>query len=297
MKMWIVFATWLCCNIAIGSSLNAPVNYPTVKFTTHLASVGSYQTLMSALRVNLESKLESHNIPLLRKPSDITDQNKYLLVELTNYDTKRTVTLALTVLNVYVIGYKSGTKSFFLKDAPSDAKTLLFTDTTPKTLEVDTNYNNLGDRSKVGLGIPALKNAINILNQFDGVSTDQDFKHSLLIVIQMVSEAARFKFIQLKIEGGLLTQYLPKPDTISYQNNWSALSKSIQLADANGRLSESVTLKYEDGKDRVVFMVEQVQRDISLLLYHVGSTERLGEEKFGGVYADEAVEDELLSVI
>nr|AAO15531.1 ribosome inactivating protein Euserratin 2 precursor [Euphorbia serrata] len=291
-KMWIVLATWLCCNIAISSCLNAPINYPSVKFTTHLASVGSYQSFMSSLRKELDSGSESHDIPLLRKPTEITNNNKYLLVNLINYDSQLSITLAVTVVNVYVIGYKSAGNSFFLKDAPSDAKTLLFQGTNKITLSsVDSNYNNLGDRSKVGLGIGPLSRSIDTLNKFNGVSVNNVFKESLLVVIQMVAEAARFKFIQLKIENNLLDEYKPKNDTISYENNWEKLSEQIQLSGTDGKFKKPVTLLYANGTDKIVSTVAQVKPDISILLYKGSSGITAAEEKVGEIFAKDVMEE------
>ncbi|XP_065865905.1 ribosome-inactivating protein cucurmosin-like [Euphorbia lathyris] len=264
-NMLIVLATWLFCNIAIGSCLKTPINYPSVTFTTHLASDGSYRDLMSSLRRELDSGSKSHDIPILRKSSEITKANQYLLVNLINYESKFNVTLAITVVNVYVIGFKSGSNSFFLSDAPSDATSLLFHGTKPQKLTVSTNYNILGDRSTVGLGIGPLRKAIDTLYSFNGAVTPA-FKNSLLIVIQMVAEAGRFKYIQRQIENGLVEGYKPKSDTISLENSWAALSTQIQLSGTSGNFKTPVTLEYANGTKYNVLTVAQVKPDISILL-------------------------------
>ncbi|XP_065865525.1 ribosome-inactivating protein cucurmosin-like [Euphorbia lathyris] len=289
-KMLIVLATWLFCNIAIGLCQNAAINYPTVSFTTHLPSDASYKGLMSSLRKELDSDSESHDIPILRKPSAITQNNQYLLVDLINFNSKLSITLAITVVNVYVIGYKSGGNSFFLKDAPSDANKLLFDGTIKKTLTtVDTNYINLGDRTKVGLGIGPLNKAIDTLSKFNGVSVDKTFKDSLLVVIQMVAEAARFKFIQQKIHDNLLEEYKPQNDVLSLENSWEALSKQIQLSGSDGQFKTAVQLLNAAGAIYSVTNVAQVKSDISLLLYK-GSGRTVEEERSGEILAEEVVE-------
>ncbi|XP_065869458.1 ribosome-inactivating protein cucurmosin-like [Euphorbia lathyris] len=287
-KMLIVLATSLFCNIAIGSCLNAPINYPSVRFTTHLASTGSYQSFMSSLRTALDSKSESHGIPLLRNQLQITTSNKYLLVDLINYDSQLNITLAVLVVNVYVIGFKSGGNSFFLKDAPNDANTLLFSGTKKTTLTLDTNYNSLGDRSKVGLGIGPLSKAIDTINSFSG-SVTGTFKNSLLVVIQMVAEAARFKYIQLQIDQYLKDGYTPKSDTLSLENSWAALSTQIQLSGADGKFKTPVTLQNASGGKYNVTTVAEIKPDISLLLCK-GSGGAVGQEKFGEIFVEKVVE-------
>ncbi|XP_065866358.1 ribosome-inactivating protein cucurmosin-like [Euphorbia lathyris] len=274
MKVSILLATWLSCSFLIASA----INYSTVTFTTHLESVGSYQTFITSLRNKLQSGSKSHDIAVLRKESQITNQNMFLLVELINYDEKLSITLAVNVSDAYVIAYKSGAKSFFLKDAPKVSEALLFDRTTKEPrLSVDTNYNNLGDRTKVGLGIGPLGRAITALNKFDGVSVDATFRNSLLVVIQMVSEAARFKFIELQIENNITGQYKPKWDTITYENRWDRLSEQIQLSGTNGVFKTPVDLENADGTAKIVSNVADVKSDITILKYH-GSGEGFGEE-------------------
>ncbi|XP_065868070.1 ribosome-inactivating protein cucurmosin-like [Euphorbia lathyris] len=288
-NMLIVLATWLFCNIAIGSCLTAPIIYPSVTFTTHLASDGSYRELMSSLRSKLDSGSKSHDIPILRNPSEIRTDNQYLLVNLINYDSKFNVTLAITVVNVYVIGFKSGGNSFFLSDAPKDATSLLFQGTKTQKLTVSTNYQTLGNRLTVGLGIGPLKKAINTLYNFNGASITTEFKNSLLVIIQMVAEAARFQYIQRQIENGLVEEFRPKSDTISLENSWAALSTQIQLSGTGGKFIKPVTLEYANGTKYNVSTVAQVKPDISILLCK-GSGKTFGQEKFGEIFVEKIVE-------
>ncbi|XP_065868619.1 ribosome-inactivating protein cucurmosin-like [Euphorbia lathyris] len=287
-NMLIVLATWLFCNIAIGSCLTAPINYASVRFTTDQASTGSYQSFLSSLRTELDSKYDSHDIPLLRKQSQITDSNKYLLVTLINHESKFNVTLAVMVVNVYVIGFRSGSKSFFLSDAPDDANTLLFGGTTKTKLSLSTNYQSLGDRSKVGLGIGPLKKAINALYNFNG-AVSNSLKESLLVVIQMVAEAARFKYIEKQIDNYLLNEYKPKSDTLTLENSWDALSTQIQQSGSSGIFKTPVPLEYANGTKYSVSTVAQIKPDISLLLYK-GSGRTVGQEKFGEIFVEKVVE-------
>ncbi|WCJ41748.1 Ribosome-inactivating protein cucurmosin [Euphorbia peplus] len=281
--MSIIFVTWLSCIFVIASA----INYPTVRFTTHLGSVGSYQTFITSLRNNLQSGSKSHDIAILRKLSEITDQNMFLNVELIQHNETHTfsITVGVSVVNAYVIAYKSGTKSFFFKESTDKAYKLLFDKTTKKQLTVSTNYNNLGDRKKVELGIKPLGEAIETLSKFDGENFDTTFTDSLLVVIQMISEASRFKFIELQIEGDIIYGYKPKWDTITYENKWDKLSEQIQISGTDGKFKTTIELQNADGSNNIVSNVAQVKSDITVMLYH-NPVKGIEEEK-NGEFSDE----------
>ncbi|XP_065866860.1 ribosome-inactivating protein cucurmosin-like [Euphorbia lathyris] len=272
MKQWFVLATWLFFTLVIASSQN----YPTVRFTTHLYTTGSYQNFITSLRNNLRSVTQSHGIPVLRKPSQVTSQNKFLLVELINYDSKRSITLALYVVDVYVIGYKSEGNSFFLKDSPKGSEDLLFAGKEKVRLQLDSTYAKLGDRSKIPLGIGALATAIDTLHNFDGRNVNDAFRHSLVVVAEMVAEATRFKFIEEYIKNNLEYGYTPKGDTISYENQWNSLSEQIQKSGSDGKFKTKVRVQNEDYSIKYVSSVAEVKPDIAMLLYK-GTGETLGE--------------------
>ncbi|XP_065866355.1 ribosome-inactivating protein cucurmosin-like [Euphorbia lathyris] len=254
MKQWFLLATWLCFTFAIASSQN----YPTVRFTTHLYTTGSYQNFITSLRNNLRSDTQSHGMLVLPNPSQVTYQNKFLLVELINYESKHSITLALYVVDVYVIGYKSEGNSFFLKDAPEGSEKLLFDGTEKVRLQLDSTYAKLGDRSKIPLGIGALAAAIDILHNFDGRNVNDAFRHS--------------EYIKNNLEFG----YTPKGDTISYENQWNSLSEQIQKSGSDGKFKTKVQVQNEDYSIKYVSSVAEVKPDIAMLLYK-GTGETLGE--------------------
>ncbi|XP_065868962.1 ribosome-inactivating protein luffaculin 1-like [Euphorbia lathyris] len=289
----LVIATWLFCNVTIGSSLI----YPTSKLTTDGISVGSYQSFITDVRSNLKSGATSHDILLLRKSSEITNKNMFVEVELSYYDTKLekkiAITLALYALNSYVIGYKSETRSFFFKEAPSAAQNLLFDGTTKKPVEVYTTYDKLADRSKIMLSTGALKKSIGILHDFDGININTALKESLVVVIQMVAEATRFKLIENHIEFNLTYGYTPKGDTITYENAWDPLSEQIQLSGSDGKFKTPVQVQNADYSFKNISSVQQVKSDITILLVK-GSKETIGDVIFGDISATEVVEESLV---
>ncbi|XP_065857444.1 ribosome-inactivating protein gelonin-like [Euphorbia lathyris] len=267
MEAWIVFATWLCFSIVTASS------FTTIPYTSNGASVGSYQMFMTSLRRELSSRTTNNNILVTRRPSTITNQNRYLLVQLTGANAGETITMALNMENAYFIGYKTNDgRSFFFKDSPTNieaANSGLFDGTTKVRVQgLDTHYTSLGDRTKIPLGIMTpMRNAINNLRLFNGVVTTS-IRESVLVLIQVVSEAARFKVLQRAIEANINDAFRPKGVVISYQNSWDAISLQVQTAGADGRFRTPVQLQNEDFTPRTVSTVAEVKSDMGLLHYN-----------------------------
>ncbi|XP_065856918.1 abrin-b-like [Euphorbia lathyris] len=267
MKAWIVFTTWLCFSIAAASS------FTTIRYTTNGASVGSYQMFMTSLRRELSSGIRSHDILVTRRPSTITNRNRYLLVQLTGANSAETITIALNMENAYFIGYQADPRrSFFFRDSPTNieaANSGLFDGTTKVRLQaLDTHYINLGDRTRIPLGIiTPIRTAINHLRLFNGVNVNASIRESVLVLIQVVAEAARFRVLQRGIEANVNDAFRPGGVVISYQNSWDAVSEQVQLAGADGRFRTPVQLQNENFTPRTVSTVAQVKPDMGLLHY------------------------------
>ncbi|KAF4350173.1 nigrin b [Cannabis sativa] len=243
-------------------------SYSTVVFNTKFndVSVGSYQTFMQSLRRELSSGTTSYDIPLLRKESEAVKDKQFVYVRLENQSFK--ITFAISTLNSYVIAYQvdAEKRCYFFKEAPPEAKTSLFKKSTKRVnVNLSTNYNELGKRENVNLGFKSLDNSLEGFKRFDSENPTNELCQILIVVIQMVAEAARSKYIQQKIEWkGFEAGFFPKSDIISYENKWKNLSKAIQNS-KNGSFPK-IQLQNEDYSDRYVSKVAEVKNDMALLL-------------------------------
>ncbi|MBA0831407.1 hypothetical protein Goarm_015877, partial [Gossypium armourianum] len=94
----------------------------TVKFTTKGADRTSYQMFMKDLQNALTVRADrSGDIPVLPpRSAEPSDPQQYLLVKLSNG--YQTVTLALNVSDVYILGYQPGGSgnSYFFSHVPTN---------------------------------------------------------------------------------------------------------------------------------------------------------------------------------
>ncbi|XP_010922360.1 ricin [Elaeis guineensis] len=243
MKVWKAVATWVWWAAIVGPAWvctstvedKYTLRYNTVRFTTVNATRESYTQFMKDLRDQLASGDERYGIPVLRDPSTVPDSQRFLLVELSNWG-EASVTLAVDVINAYVVAYQAGDQSYFFRDAPDVAFSNLFTNTERQTLSFNSSYPALQrvageDRENIDLGILALEEAISSLHRTSSVQQNTQAR-SLIVSIQMVSEAARFRYIEQRVRqsitsGGYQT-FRPDASMLSLENNWGALSTAIQ---------------------------------------------------------------------
>ncbi|XP_060973583.1 ribosome-inactivating protein cucurmosin [Cannabis sativa] len=243
-------------------------SYSTVVFNTKFSdvSVGSYQSFMQSLRRELSSGTTSYDIPLLRKKSEAVRDKQFVYVRLENQSFK--ITFAISALNSYVIGYQVDVEKrcYFFKEASSEAKALLFKESTRRVnVNLNTNYDNLGNRENVNLGFKSLDNSLEAFKRFDSENPTNELRQILIVVIQMVAEAGRSKYIQQKMEWkGFESGFFPKGDILSYENKWEDLSKAIQNS-KDGSFPK-IKLQNEDYSDRYVSKVTDVKKDMALLL-------------------------------
>ncbi|KDP34682.1 hypothetical protein JCGZ_10887 [Jatropha curcas] len=298
MKVWLVVATWLCWTIIFGLARvinpSAIHNYtadaiPSVSFTiTRIPGDDKtdYKQLMVDLRKKLSSGTTSNGVPVLR--STASKEAKYLLVNIINSG-KKEITLGLNVINAYVLAYKVGDKSYFFNDPTElkDAQTHLFKDTKQTAIKITGSYDSLkaqgGDRESVDLGIGQLDSHIYTLHKSTAL---KDVAKSLVCIIQMVSEAARFKSIENKIVDKIDGSFKPKLDIITRENNWGDLSEGIQNADKKGNFKTKVRLQKEDGKEDIISNVNQIIGEMGILLYKkkkIYNIPSFGQTNFGNL--------------
>ncbi|OAY51445.1 ribosome-inactivating protein gelonin [Manihot esculenta] len=274
-NLWVVAATWFCWTVAFGLARVCPITsddkhklgFPTVSFTTADATPDTYSQFVQALRKELISGAESYSIPLLRQESKVSNAQRFVLVKLSN--AKASTTLAIDVVNVYLVAYQVEASSYFFNDTSAAAFSDLFEGTTKIRFKFSGGYpdlKNLGaDRENVDLGLFSLDSAIFSLNKYSS-SDHNKIAAPLLVVIQMVSEASRISHIERKIMTYFYQRFRPLGDVISLENQWSALSSAIQKSNG-GVFQEPVQLQKSDYTFFDVTNVKQIRPYLALLLF------------------------------
>nr|Q5F0I3.2 RecName: Full=Ribosome-inactivating protein gynostemmin; AltName: Full=rRNA N-glycosidase; Flags: Precursor [Gynostemma pentaphyllum] len=244
-----------------------------INFSLAGADGQTYNTFIAKLRQELSIGTQKvANITVLKHHVSSNTQ-RFLSINLFNYNGDK-ITLGIDVFDVYVVGFLTGTNSYIFKEAPDLAynKSLLFPGSVRENLSYTGGYDDLerrgAGREDIPLGLLPLDTAITNLFRRDSTS----FRRSFIVIIQMVSEAARFKIIEAKIAKNLYGENTFKPDQaiISLENNWGALSKQIQKAqDRGGVFPNLVTLTTSSGKPLIIRNDSDplVQNGIALLKY------------------------------
>ncbi|XP_062076284.1 beta-galactoside-specific lectin 1-like [Humulus lupulus] len=273
MMVQIVVATWIWWSSmnAFGwaSELPLTATYSTVRFNTTFqdASGGFYRIFMQSLRSYLSSGTDSYDIPVLRSTTAAVGNNQFVYVQL--FNPSISITFAVYALNSYVVAYQedSAMRCYFFKEVPAKSQSLLFNQCKTRVdVNLETNYVKLGGREKTRLGFKALDNSLDVFKKFNSKQPTDELRQNLLVVIQMVAEAARFKNIQQYMEwNGFDSGFLPGGYIISYENKWEDLSKAIQQS-KNGKFATPIQLLNEDYTPRNVSTVAEVQKDMGLLL-------------------------------
>lgn len=231
----------------------------------------------SQFLTNLRKKLEATkacNMPVTR--ANLPAGAEYVLVDL-KVTTAQYVTLAIRVNNVYLVAYRVGgkTQGTFLNEPDVKfARSKLFDmkDNQP-TLRYDSNYANIeavgGSRKDLLLGLQELrKRIVAFFDPNKPVSAAEEAQF-ILTSIQMVSEAARFKYIEnLVVKSGLSTSFKPDSKMIDLQTNWGKISKAVHQS--NGQVpNQCVTISPPiviAGK--TWNLVSDIKVDVILLMYN-----------------------------
>ncbi|KAJ8428203.1 hypothetical protein Cgig2_016787 [Carnegiea gigantea] len=102
----------------------------------------------------------------------------------------------------------------------------------------------------------------------------------LLIVIQMVSEAIRFKYIEDKIKDNFSDGYTPDPRALDLEKNWEKLTEVIMAANPQtGEIPkkelDNLKLSNPDGTPQNIQDVYDIIGDMGLLKYIAASSSLL----------------------
>ncbi|XP_022740693.1 beta-galactoside-specific lectin 3-like [Durio zibethinus] len=247
-----------CCISATEKEHNLKIYKP--GFTTNGATRNSHMRFMSHLR----------------GISTPTDPEQYLLVELSNG--YQTVTLALNISNVYILGYQPGGSgsSYFFRDVPIDARSVFLPNTQRESLPFTgicralEDAAGVGDRREIPLGIDELRQHIENMNYLQPSSSRRPIARALIICIQMVSEAVRFRNIQQEIlavaeprADGIYGIFYPDGLLMEYETNWEHISSDIQSA-TDGIFTRAGRLVYE-GQELVLSTLSQVRFIIAIM--------------------------------
>nr|ABW23506.1 prepropulchellin IV [Abrus pulchellus subsp. tenuiflorus] len=258
LKLLILCLAWTCSFSALRCAARADpplaTNEDPIKFTTEGATSQSYQQFMDALRDRLTSGL-IHDIPVLRDPTTVQERNRYVTVQLSNSDTE-SIQVGIDVTNAYVVAYRAGSRSYFLRDVPASASTYLFTGTNQYSLPFNGTYGDLErwahqNREQVHLGLQAFRHGISFLRSGD--DDNEERAHTMIVIIQMVAEAARFRYISNRVAVSIRTgtAFQPDPAMISLENNWDNLSAGVQRS-VQDTFPNEVTLRSINNRPVIV---------------------------------------------
>ncbi|KAK8522885.1 hypothetical protein V6N13_115834 [Hibiscus sabdariffa] len=261
-KVWVVLAVLWGCSISMAQP-------PTVRFDLRTATRLSYMFFITELRTELFRYGNTNGeIALLpdRSSRDMgeTSPRRYVLVELLDGD--QSVTIALDVTSVYVLGYRpgTGTRSHFFPSVSEAVRNVVFPNTQGQRIPFTENYGSLeqnaGRRSEVPLGIDELRTHVQNMNNLEPTGPNAGpLARALLVCIQMISEAARFRFIEQEIaavaqprEGGYYEMLYPDGLMIEFENSWRPLSRNVQSA-IHGVFPVDVPIVFDPQEEPLIF--------------------------------------------
>ncbi|XP_050226577.1 abrin-b-like [Mercurialis annua] len=270
----VAFGLWILDNV-----FGQP-DQPLLEFHVDDA-VEHFRQFIADLRERLASGFTSHGIPILRNPTTVANNERYLLLQLSNED-NLTITLALDVTDAYVVGYRAENRSYFFGEYYNSARAIIFTDTEQIRIPFGGNYDALEreavtaaqrragtssqriihrqstTREDVNLGMAPLQAAISSLFRHER----RTLARSLLVIIQMISEAARFRYIERRVIRSIQNHEQFQPDTcmITLENNWNRLSRAVQRS-IQGQISREDQLQLVAPNGQIYTVVE-VTREI-----------------------------------
>ncbi|XP_022158192.1 ribosome-inactivating protein bryodin II-like [Momordica charantia] len=242
-----------------------------VSFSMLGATSETYRQFIRNLRSTLTIRSPVvYGIPVLQ--STAVGSARFILVHLTNYNTE-SITVAIDVVNIYVVAYRAGNNAYFLNDASAEANNVLFKGIKHVRLPYKGNYDGLEtaagkiSREKIDLGFSEISSSIgNMFHHNVGTSIARAF----IVIIQSVLEAARFKYIEQRVSENVKTKFKPDPAFLSLENRWSDLSEQIQIAQKReGEFARAIELRTVSNKPIIVTNVSSpIVKGIALLLYY-----------------------------
>ncbi|PWA87193.1 ribosome-inactivating protein [Artemisia annua] len=260
----------------------------------------AYEELLRRLRSRLASGTNAHGIPMTRPRTNVPLQERFIQVELRAGD-QESITVIFDTADVWVVGYiiidRGRPTLRYLNQVPTE---LFLAFPRPHynhdPLRLDGNYNHLPSRSGTPLGHGALNVAIS--NLYYGHAAHQP--RALLVIIQMVAEAVRIRYVEQLVVQHMRQNPFPYRDfnldftAISLENRWSALSEEIQRSGVRGIFRRAIEI--QNALNQIV-RIENVQESLhqaalALMLYTCNNPRPIIRTLFPvAVGADERCDD------
>nr|Q03464.1 RecName: Full=Antiviral protein alpha; AltName: Full=PAP-alpha; AltName: Full=Ribosome-inactivating protein; AltName: Full=rRNA N-glycosidase; Flags: Precursor [Phytolacca americana]BAA01451.1 alpha-PAP(pokeweed antiviral protein) [Phytolacca americana] len=281
MKMMVVVVVMMLSWLILKPPSTWAIN--TITFDVGNATINKYATFMKSIHNQAKDPtLKCYGIPMLPN-TNLTP--KYLLVTLQDSSLK-TITLMLKRNNLYVMGYadtyNGKCRYHIFKDISNtternDVMTTLCPNPSSrvgKNINYDSSYPALEKkvgrpRSQVQLGIQILNSGIGKIYGVDSF-TEKTEAEFLLVAIQMVSEAARFKYIENQVKTNFNRAFYPNAKVLNLEESWGKISTAIHNA-KNGALTSPLELKNANGSKWIVLRVDDIEPDVGLLKYVNGT--------------------------
>ncbi|XP_038884101.1 seed lectin-like [Benincasa hispida] len=214
--------------------------------------VDGYKNFINTIRERLTKNTSKlYDIPILKNSLPPTEP--FITINLKNANNE-TIVLAIDVVNLGVVGYRSNNTSYVFFNAPPEASEIVFPSTCRVLLRFDSDYESIEKASGISrlqtlLGTDPLNSAISNLFHYHQESLPQSF----LVILQMVLEGVKFKFIEQSVIKSLKYGYNFKPSLamISLQDNWAKLSLQIQASTSlQGLFGEAIN--FYDSNNRII---------------------------------------------
>ncbi|KAL1805946.1 hypothetical protein ACET3Z_029014 [Daucus carota] len=223
-------------------------------FYTRGANQTTYADFIHNLRDEMGSQSTIYGIPQLQDAASLANEDRY--VEVTLYSSTGTsITVAIDKVNVYVIGYRNGYDAYFFpgQDVPETSN--VFVGATRCLLPFNSSYSALEKsagttRGSTKLGIGELDKAIQAL--YDK-KEDSALACSMLIVIQMISDAVRSRYVEKLILQHISndnTTAVPTPHSVTCQN---IPEPTVLISGRNGYCADVESNFYRNGDAIILY--------------------------------------------
>ncbi|KAJ4828727.1 hypothetical protein Tsubulata_033122 [Turnera subulata] len=243
----VVVVAWVCWILVVGADppKRKADDKPTVfeNFTVDYDTTAeTYTEFIIQVRSLVSAGVGDWGIDRMPQAAALTGNRRLGLLRLENHG-GNAITLVIRLTDLYVVGFHSENPDvenvlYYFNDLEAegnDAARLLGAN--PRSLGYQSSYTTgLTGRVRVPLGRVPLINAITNLYYRSG--NTGDWRNSLLVLVQMISEPVRSNF--LLGELAITFDKILTPDNLMMgaENSWDAFSQAVLNAHPNGDLKE-----------------------------------------------------------